>query len=104
MAIKKANTAEKKESKKEKVTYNVEVTRAHDVSDDKKTRILFDAKVNGVAVSGMSYMEGVKDGKEWSMVRFHQTKAKNGKYYNVAWFPASKELVEDIAKQIESML
>lgn len=104
MAIKKANTAEKKENTKEKVNYTVEVTRAHDVSQDGKTRILFDAKVNGVAVSGMSYLEGVKDGKEWSMVRFPQTKAKNGKYYNVVWFPASKELVENVAKQIESML
>lgn len=104
MAINKtAKKAETKETKKE--SYKVEVTRVHDFSKDGKTRILFDAKVNGVAISGLSYLEGVKNDKEWSMVKFPQTKSsKNNKYYNVVWFPTSKELVEDIAKQIESML
>lgn len=104
MAIKKANTTDKKESTKEKVAITVKVTRVHDVSKDGKTRILFDGTVNGVSVSGMSYMEGVKEGKEWSMVKFPQSKGKNGEYYNIVWFPTSKETVEDVAKQIGSML
>ena len=104
MAIKKtAENATKKETKKE--TYNVEVLRVHDFSDDKKTRILFDAKVNGVSISGLTYMEGVKDGKEWNMVKFPQSRnKKNNKYYNIVWFPTSKEFVDTVAKQIESML
>ena len=105
MAIKK-NTQAPKENKetKAKASYKVEVQRVHDVSKDDKTRILFDMKVNGVSISGCTYMEGEKNGKEWQMVTFPQRKGSDGNYYNIVWMPMSKELTQTIASEIEQML
>ena len=88
-----------------KAAYKVEVIRVHDFSDEKHTRIVFDAKVNDISISGLTYMEGEKDEKEWAMVKFPQVKnKKNNKYYNTVWFPTSHEFVDDVAKQISSLL
>lgn len=102
MAIKK-NTETKTETKA-KASYTAKVTRVHDFSKDDKTRILFDMDVNGISISGCTYREGEKNGKEWQMVTFPQTKGKDGKYYNIVWMPMSKELTQNIALQIEQML
>lgn len=101
MAIKK-NTEEKQT--KSKASYTAKVTRAYDVSKEGKTRILFDMDVNGVSISGCTYREGEKNGKEWQMVTFPQTKGKDGKYYNIVWMPMSKEFTQTIALQIEQLL
>lgn len=103
MAIKK-QTAEKTAETKAKKNYTVAVKRVHDVSKDGKTRILFDMDVNGVSVSGCTYREGEKDGKEWQMVTFPQRKGTDDNYYNIVWMPMSKELTQTIAAQIEQML
>lgn len=103
MAIKK-QTAEKNTETKAKKSYTVAVKRVHDVSKDGKTRILFDMDVNGVSVSGCTYREGEKDGKEWQMVTFPQRKGTDDNYYNIVWMPMSKELTQTIAAQIEQML
>lgn len=102
MAIKKK--AEAQTETKAKASYNVEVTRVHDFSKDGKTIIGFDMKVNGVSISGCTYREGEKNGKEWKMVTFPQRKGSDGNYYNIVWMPVSKELTETIAVQIEQML
>lgn len=103
MAIKKNTEAPKTEAKA-KASYNFKVKRVHDVSKDGKTRILFDMEVNGVSVSGCTYLEGNKDGKEWQMVTFPQRKGSDGNYYNIVWMPMSKESVATIAAQIEQLL
>ncbi len=103
MAIKK-QTAEKNTETKAKKSYTVAVKRVHDVSANGKTRILFDMDVNGVSVSGCTYREGEKDGKEWQMVTFPQRKGSDDNYYNIVWMPMSKELTQTIAAQIERML
>ncbi|MBO7732461.1 MAG: hypothetical protein J6S67_07905 [Methanobrevibacter sp.] len=102
MAIKK--TKEAQTESKPKASYNVEVTRVHDFSKDGKTIIGFDMKVNGVSISGCTYREGEKNGKEWKLVSFPQRKGSDGNYYNIVWMPVSKELTETIAVQIEQML
>lgn len=106
MAIKKNTETKTQETKdtKAKASYKVEVQRVHDVSKDGKTRILFDMKVNGVSVSGCTYMEGEKNGKEWQMVTFPQRKGSDNNYYNIVWMPMSKELTQTIASEIEQML
>lgn len=104
MAIKKNAEAAPKEEKKAKASYTCKVKRVHVVSKDEKTRILFDMEVNGVSVSGCTYMEGTKDGKEWQMVTFPQRKGSDGNYYNIVWMPMSKETVQTIASQIEQLL
>ena len=101
MAINKKKT---EGESKPKASYNAEVTRVHDFSKDGKTVIGFDMKVNGISISGCTYREGVKDGKEWKMVTFPQRKGSDGNYYNIVWMPVSKELTETIASQIEQML
>lgn len=103
MAIKK-QTAGKTAETKAKKSYTVAVKRVHDVSKDGKTRILFDMDVNGVSISGCTYREGEKDGKEWQMVTFPQRKGSDDNYYNIVWMPMSKELTQTIAAQIEQML
>lgn len=84
-----------------KSTYSVKVTRVH-VFDDK--HIAFDAEVNGIQISGMNYIEyTTKEGKEGTMISFPQKQGKDGKWYSHCWFPISKELKEDIIKQIENL-
>lgn len=91
-----------------KVTYNVEVTRAKEV---KEGRVVFDAKVNGVAVSGMVYVEYTNaKGEDGTLISFPQVKGKNkdenGKdvYYNTVWFPISAELKANIIEQLEKLV
>lgn len=103
MAIKK-QTAGKTAETKAKASYNVAVKRVFDLSDNDKTKVLFDMEVNGVSISGCTYREGVKDSKEWQMVTFPQHKGKDNKYYNTVWMPMSKELTQTIVAQIEQML
>lgn len=87
-----------------KVMYEVSVTRAKNLSKDGKTTIAFDMEVNGIKIYSCIYREGIKDGKEWKLIDFPSVKGKDGKYYNMVWFPVSKELVEIVAKAIEAKL
>lgn len=89
------------ETKTTKVKYTVEVTRAKEVSDG---RVAFDMKVNGVTIYGCWYIEGEKDGKEYTIINLPQTKGKDGKYYSIAWFPMSKEIKGNIIEQLEKMV
>lgn len=66
--------------------------------------IVFDLEVNGVVIHGMRYIEYVtKEGKEGSMLSFPSYK-KNEKWWTHVWFPISRELQEDIEKQIAAGL
>ena len=86
----------------EKVTFEVEVLRAH--AFDSQT-IAFDANVNGVTIYGMIYREYVtKEGKDGYLISFPSRQAKDGKYYDNCWFPISKELKENIKLQIEKLV
>lgn len=86
----------------EKINYIVEVTRAKEI---KEGRVVFDAKVNGISISGLSYQEyKTKDGAEGSLISMPSQKGKDGNYYNICWFPVSKELKENIVAQLENLL
>ena len=88
----------------ERTNYNVKVLKITSVSDDKK-KIRFNAQVNGVYIYGMSYIEYVtKEGKPGSMIAFPSYKANNDKFYNVVWIPISRELQNDIEKQISDLM
>lgn len=102
MAFKTAGT-NKNEQQGEKITYTVEVTRV--TLTENEHRVLFDAKVNGVSISGFGFCEYTnQQGEQGTMVQFPQRKGKDStgaaKYYNIVWFPVSRELKEDIEKQI----
>lgn len=86
----------------EKVNYTVKVLKAKAVKDG---RAVFDMEVNGVKIYGCWFTEYKnQEGKDGTMVTFPSYKGDNGTYYSHAWFPISKELKEDIAKQIEDLL
>ncbi len=95
-------TEEKKtEEKKTKVKYTIEVNRAIEC---KNGSFLINLDINGVAINGAFYKEGVKDGNEWSLVQFPQYKADNGKYYTHCWCPLSKGDLANIEGQIKELL
>ncbi|MBO5833971.1 MAG: hypothetical protein J6R22_03390 [Alphaproteobacteria bacterium] len=102
MAFKTADT-NKNEQQGEKIAYTVEVTRV--TLTENEHRVLFDAKVNGVSISGFGFCEYTnQQGEQGTMVQFPQRKGKDStgaaKYYNIVWFPVSRELKADIEKQI----
>ena len=102
MAFKTSGT-NKNEQQCEKIAYTVEVTRV--TLTENEHRVLFDAKVNGVSISGFGFCEYTnQQGEQGNLVQFPQRKGKDStgaaKYYNIVWFPVSRELKEDIEMQI----
>lgn len=90
---------QKKESKR---VYEVKVTSAREI---KSGRYGFNADVNGISISGFMFIEYTnKEGKAGTMISMPQQKGKEDKYYNTVWFPISKELKEDIEKQISDLI
>lgn len=103
----KAAEANAEESKKDLIQVGeVKVTRASELDmPDDQFKIMFDIIVRGVAVQGMCFQSYTnKQGEKGDMITFPSYKAKNGKYYNHAWFPITKELKDDIIKQIDSLI
>ena len=85
-----------------KFEYHVEVLK---VTSRKEKKINFNARVNGVTIYGMQYIEYVnKEGQPASMIVPPSYKGSNGQYYNNAWFPISRELQAEIEKQLDSLL
>lgn len=85
-----------------KFEYHVEVLK---ITSRKEKKINFNARVNGVTIYGMQYIEYVnKEGQTGSMIVPPSYKGSNGQYYNNAWFPISRELKADIEKQLEALL
>ena len=103
----KAAEANAEESKKDLIQVGeVKVTRASELDmPDDQFKIMFDINVRGVAVQGLCFQSYTnKQGEKGDMITFPSYKAKNGKYYNHAWFPITKELKDDIIKQIDSLI
>lgn len=82
-------------------TYNVKVLKVKAV---KQGTYAFDMVVNGITIYGCWYREGIKNGKEWSIISFPSHKGNNDKYYNHVFFPISDDLKSAIVKQMESLL
>lgn len=103
----KAADANAEESKKDLIQVGeVKVTRANELDQpDDKFKIMFDIIVRGVAVQGMCFQSYTNaQGEKGDMITFPSYKAKNGKYYNHAWFAITKELKDDIIEQIDSLI
>ena len=107
MAFKKNTQTTKKENAEqaEKKAFAVLVDSAHVINEK---RVLFNAYVNGVKVDGFALCEYENQKKETGyIVQFPSRKASiNGeeKYFNIVWFPISKELREDIVNQVFSLV
>ena len=95
------------EKKEKRVEYDANVLRAKDFTENSKldTNVAFDMEVNGIKIYGCWLKEGTgKDGKEYSLISLPSKKGKDENYYNVLWFPISKELTKEIREQIVKML
>ena len=100
-------TNEKKEAKKD---YVVKVDAARATKND--SIVMVDLDINGVKVKScmLKEIECTKDGDVHKkgdicyVVNFPSEKGKNNKYYNIAWCPLSNENIEDIIKQVQSLL
>lgn len=82
-------------------SYSVKVLRVKAINQNVYA---FDMVVNGITIYGCWYRQGVKDGKEWSLISFPSRKADNGKYYNYCQFPISETLKTEIENQMRSLL
>lgn len=103
MPFKTNKQAEQAPAEKERNEYHVKVTRV--VLTDSEKRVLFDADVNGVSISGFGFCEYENQQHiKGTMVQFPQRKGKDStgadKYYKIVWFPVSREVKDDIEKQI----
>lgn len=103
----------KKEEKKaegSKVSYEVKVDAARATKND--SIVMIDLDINGVKVKScmLKEIECTKDGEVHKkgdicyVVNFPSEKAKNGKWYNTVWCPLSSENIDDIVKQVQSLL
>lgn len=100
-------TKEKEESKQ---GYTVKVVAARATKND--SIVMVDLDINGVKVKScmLKEVECEKDGPVHKkgdicyVVNFPSEKAKNGKYYNTVWCPLSSANIEDIVKQVQSLL
>lgn len=86
----------------DKVTYTVEVLTVKVISE---TRVLFSANVNGVKIDGFALVEYTNQKQEVGhLVQYPSRKGSDGKYRNCVWFPISRELRENIYKQVVSLI
>lgn len=101
----KKNTTKEVKKDAQKMVSEIKVLKVRPVND---STYAIDIEVNGIKIYGCFYREGVRDSKEWSLISLPSTKGQdkdgNTKYYDIVWFPISKEMVKDVAKQIESLL
>ena len=90
--------ADKKNDKNFITIDDITIERANEI---KEGTVMFDITVGNVKIYGMSMRAMTnKDGQEWNAIGFPARKADNGKYYDIAWFPASNELKEQIAQKV----
>lgn len=79
------------------VNYEVKVKRA---TECKSGDVAFDMIVNGVTIYGCFLTEG----RNGNFVAFPSRKGNDGKYYNIAYFSVTEEMLAEIESQIESLL
>ena len=98
------------EKKEEKRSYQVKVDAARTTKN--YSIVMIDLDINGVKIKSCMLKEIFcqKDGDKHKkgdicyVVNFPSEKANNGKYYNTVWCPLSNDNIDDIVKQVQSIL
>ena len=98
------------EKKEEKRSYQVKVDAARTTKND--SIVMVDLDINGVKIKScmLKEIECKKDGKTHKagdicyVVNFPSEKGSNGKWYNIVWCPLSNDNIDDIVKQVQSIL
>ena len=103
MALSKKKTQENpaQEAKGNEESYVIEVTRVKELENC----FMFDAKVNGVMIYGMSYKELQRKDGSGSFVKidFPSRKGNDGKYYSHCYFKVTDAMITTIEEQIEKL-
>ena len=102
-----SNQEEKNTS--EKIEYRIKVEAARATKND--SIVMVDLDVNGVKIKSCMLKEGTvtKDGEKYKkgdkcyFLNFPSEKVGD-KYYNRVWFPVSNKNMEDIIRQVQSLL
>lgn len=100
----------KKEVEGNKLEYDVKVMAARTTKKD--NIVMVDLDINGVKVKScmLKEVECTKDGDVHKkgdicyVINFPSEKGKDGKWYNMVWCPLSNKHIEDIVKQVETLL
>ena len=79
----------------------IEVTRAAEIKEDV---VMFDMSVRGIKIYGMCLRHYKNDKGEGDIISFPSKQAKDGKYWDVAWFPISNDLKAGLIDKIVSLL
>lgn len=104
------NKEKKTEEKAAKREYVITVDAARLTKKD--SIVMVDLDVNGVKIKSCMLKEITvsKDGEKYKkgdityVLNFPSEKGSDGKYYNRVWFPASKEMIENICSQVEDLI
>ena len=99
-----------KEVKEDSMKYDVKVMAARTTKND--SIVMIDLDINGIKINScmLKEIECKEDGKVHKkgdicyVVNFPAEKGKNGKWYNMVWCPLSNDNIEDIIKQVQSLL
>lgn len=99
----------KKEEQNERRSYEIKVDAARATKNDKI--VMVDLDVNGVKIKSCMLKEATvtKDGEKYKkgdtcyFLNFPSEKVGD-KYYNICWFPVSNDKLEDIIRQVQSLL
>lgn len=99
-----------KEVKEGSMKYDVKVMAARITKND--SIVMIDLDINGVKVKScmLKEIECKEDGKVHKkgdicyVVNFPAEKGKDGKWYNMVWCPLSNDNIDDIVKQVQSIL
>lgn len=100
----------KKEVEDNKLEYDVKVMAARTTKND--SIVMVDLDINGIKIKScmLKEIECKEDGKVHKkgdicyVVNFPAEKGKDGKWYNLVWCPLSNDNIDDIVKQVQSIL
>lgn len=103
------NNNQEEKNTSEKIEYRIKVEAARTTKND--SIVMVDLDVNGVKIKSCMLKEGTvtKDGDKYKkgdkcyFLNFPSEKVGD-KYYNRVWFPVSNKNMEDIIRQVQSLL
>ena len=103
MAFSKKTNTEKKE-------YIVKVLAARETKND--AIVMVDIDVNGVKIYSCILKELTvkEDGKKYKkgdkcyVLNLPQEKGRDGKYYDLVWFPISNDMIDSVVEQVSEIL
>lgn len=100
---KKEDSAKKTEVKKDHITVDeVEITRAKVINEK---LVAFDMIVRGIKIYGnFIRVYTNSEGQEGKLISLPSRPGDQGKYYDIVFFPITKDLKDGIIRKVESLI